>query len=425
MRQIIALASKDLRLLLRDKPGLFFTFVFPLLYCMLFGTIMSGMGKEPKGIKIVVVDEDRTDGSRDFVSTLQSAPELNVMTTDRKSATDLVRRGKRSAFVALMPGFGQARQRFFWGEPPEIETGIDPSRSAEAGMLIGILTKYLVEEMATSFADSDFMRSHIRDSLSAIRNADDMNPAWKTSLQLFLPALDQFMAELPDSEEAGNEGFGGFTPASFTSVDVTRQRKMPNAWAIAFPQGVIWGIIGCTASFTISLVIERTRGTLVRLRTAPIPRWQILAGKAAACFAATLALEVLIFSVGILGFGVRPGSFPLLVLACLSVSICFVGIMMLLSVLGKTEQSAGGIGWAVMILLAMIGGGMIPLLLLPNWLQTASHISPIKWSILAMEGAVWRGFSLIEMITPCAVLIAIGVACFALGTRTFRWTEQS
>ena len=31
-----------------------------ILYCMLFGAIMSGMGKEPSAMKVVVVDEDRT-----------------------------------------------------------------------------------------------------------------------------------------------------------------------------------------------------------------------------------------------------------------------------------------------------------------------------------------------------------------------------
>ncbi|KAA0221294.1 ABC transporter permease, partial [bacterium] len=49
--------------------------------------------------------------------------------------------------------------------------------------------------------------------------------------------------------------------------------------------------------------------------------------------------------------------------------------------------------------------------------QSVSNVSPIKWGILALEGAIWRGFSPAEMATPCLILIGVGVACFALGVR--------
>jgi ABC-2 type transport system permease protein len=112
--------------------------------------------------------------------------------------------------------------------------------------------------------------------------------------------------------------------------------------------------------------------------------------------------------------------FPLI----FAISIAFVGIMMFLSVLGKTEQSAGGIGWAILLVMAMLGGGMIPLFAMPSWMKIVSDISPVKWAILAMEGAVWRQFSFQEMLLPCGILLAVGVATFAVGVRAFRWMEQ-
>ena len=42
--------------------------------------------------------------------------------------------------------------------------------------------------------------------------------------------------------------------------------------------------------------------------------------------------------------------------------------------------------------------------------------------MLAIEGGVWRNFSAAEMVMPCAILITIGVACFAVGTRGLRET---
>jgi len=57
---------------------------------------------------------------------------------------------------------------------------------------------------------------------------------------------------------------------------------------------------------------------------------------------------------------------------------------------------------------------------MPRWMATTGNFSPVKWAILAMEGALWRGFSLREMLLPCAILVAVGIVTFAIGVRTFR-----
>ncbi|MBU0717617.1 MAG: ABC transporter permease, partial [Planctomycetes bacterium] len=85
---------------------------------------------------------------------------------------------------------------------------------------------------------------------------------------------------------------------------------------------------------------------------------------------------------------------------------------------------AGGIGWAVLLIMAMLGGGMVPLIVMPGWMQTLSHVSPVKWAIVAMEGAIWRNFTLPEMLFPCGILLGVGVVCFAIGVRTFSWTQE-
>ena len=85
---------------------------------------------------------------------------------------------------------------------------------------------------------------------------------------------------------------------------------------------------------------------------------------------------------------------------------------------------AGGMGWAILTLFAMMGGGMMPLFFMPAWMQSVSHVSPVKWAIVALEGPIWRGFTFHEMITPCAILIAIGLVFFFVGTKMFRWTER-
>lgn len=428
MREVLALAGKDLRLLFRDKAGFFFVFFFPLIYAVFFGVIFSGGGGGSRSIPIALVDEDNTEESTAFVKKLQDSDGLRVDTTSREEATSLVRRGKRAAYIVLPEGFGETSTHLFWGEPTRLEIGVDPARKAESAMLRGVITQHFMEGMQDAFSDPNLMRGQIRDGLEQLRSDSADTSEHFQVLERFLVDLDTAMSGLTavheDTALAGDDA-GGWQPLSIEVSDVAVQREGPkNAFEITFPQAIIWGLIGCAAAFGISLVSERTRGTLVRLRIAPLARWQILAGKGSACFVAILSVAMLMFIISMLVFSVRPGSVLHLALAIVSAGLCFVGIMMLLSVLGKTEASAGGIGWAVLIVMAMTGGGMIPLFFMPSWMQALSSVSPVKWAILAMEGAVWRGFTLSTMLLYCAVLIGIGAACFLVGARVFRWTAE-
>ena len=268
----------------------------------------------------------------------------------------------------------------------------------------------------------------LRERIAAGRAAATLGgPAGPPALESFLASLDELLETSPDILSGGERG-SPFEPLAVKSLEVTRRtvRTRPaNPFAISFPQGMIWGLLGCTAAFGVSLVTEREHGTLTRLRTAPLAPWQILGGKAVACFVTSQLLIATVLLLGITIFDVRPQSASLLVLAMVCSGVCFVGIMMCLSVLGRTERAATGIAWATLLLLAMIGGGMIPLFIMPAWMRQLSHASPVKWSILSFEGAIWRGFSIGEMLVPCAILVGVGLAAFLLGLRAFRWSEGS
>ena len=439
MNRVATLALKDLKLLYRDKAGLFFTFGFPLVFSIFFGIIFAGIGEGSSKMRIVVVDEDRTDGSRAFVTLLAESEELDVEEADRATAADLVRRGKRVAYVALPKGFGEARERMFRGAVPRVETGIDPSRKAESGMLRGVLTKYGFEGMTAGYPDPAPMRQQVTAIRTELLNttqektaASNDGATFLSNMTMFLDHLDTFLAALPSAPDgtehgglaSGERASGGFAPIRIESVPIASERATPtNPYAVSFPQGIIWGVLGCAATFGLSLVTERTRGTMVRLRSAPITRVHILAGKAGACFTVTVTLTTVLLAVAYFFFSVRPDSTFKLAIAVLSIAFCFVGIMMFLSVLGKTEQAAGGIGWAVLMGMAMIGGGMVPVFIMPKWLQNISDISPVRWSILVMEGGIWRGFTFGELLPWCGLLVGTGIVAFAAGVVVFRRVE--
>ncbi len=429
MSPVMTLAIKDLRLLLRDRAGFFFTFFFPLLMAVFFGTIFSGGGGGERGMAIVVVDEDSSAASRKFIDRLAGSAALSVEMAGRVDAERSVRLGKRAAYVVLTKGFGEARERLFYGEAPTVELGVDPARKAEAGLLEGVLMKHGAESMQETLADANLLRVMLGKAIDSLHSPGARQYAGRDKLLRFLPEVDQFLGGAADSGAGGfteANGFQGLQPLIVRQAAVVRERTGPqNAYEISFPQGIVWGMIGCAAAFGISLVLERTRGTLIRLRIAPITRSQILAGKALACFVTTMFISVSLLIIAFAFFDVVPGSIIHAGLAVLSVCVAFVGIMMLLAVLGKTERSAGGIGWAALLVMSMIGGGMVPLFVMPSWMQTLSNVSPVKWSILAIEGALWRHFTLPEMALPCGILLAVGMACFAVGVKVFRWTDSA
>ena len=194
-----------------------------------------------------------------------------------------------------------------------------------------------------------------------------------------------------------------------------RPDAAPSETEYVYPAAVLWGLIGCAACFAISMVTERTQGTFLRLSAAPMSRSAILSGKALACAISCLVVTGTISLIAMLAFGAcfeRPFA---VAVALLSATACFVGITMLLSLLGRTEQSVAGAGWAVLILMAMLGGGMVPLSFMPDWLLAVSDFSPAKWSILAIEGATWRHFSYRELALPCGVLVSTALVGFVAG----------
>lgn len=414
MTTILALAAKDLRLLFRNPGGLFFAFGWPIALAILFGFVFAG--RKAEGIPVVVVDEDGSAASRAFVDRLAKAPELEILRSTAAEADDLVRRGRRVASIRLPAGFGAAGERMFHGEPQSIEIGIDPARTAEAGMLEGIVTRYAFEGFQKRLLDVDGSRESLRRSL-----ATEADPESRSRLA----GLEKWLGEFPVAQQTTDAstaaGGGDWQPVRVSSREIRGRSDGPkSSFEVSFPQGILWGILGCSAVFAVGLVRERSSGTLARLRTGPIGRTQILAGRAVATLAGLLLVEILLLSLGIGLFGIRPGSWILLGLAALASAIAFVGLSMGFSVLGRTEESASGIVWAANLVMAMLGGGAIPLMAMPEWMRAASVLSPARWVILSLEGAIWRGFGPAEMLLPLGILVGVGVVAFGWGALAFR-----
>ena len=424
MSKIVAMAAKDIQILFRDKMGFFFTVFFPLMMAIFFGAMFANLSRGPASIPVALVDEDRTSGSQRFIDRLEAIEAIELKHIPGEQAIDQVRRGQTALMVILSPGFGTALDNPFRATP-EVELQVDPTQFAAAGMIRGILLEAAGAELQTLMSDSERIQATNEQNRSLIEQFAPPSPARDDFLTFIdlsgrVPALvDQL-----GLNSAVTEGVAGGIgpPLVIEQTEVKAERRGPtNSYATSFAQAMLWILIGGSVSFSMSIAIERRRGTLMRLLVSPITTRHLLAAKGLACLTTTLVTSTALITLGIAAFGVAPTSYPLLALALFCASICFCGIMMALSVIGRTEQAAAGAGWGLALPLSMLGGGMVPLFLMPEWMQRLANISPMKWALVAYEGAIWRGFTLNEMLLPCAVLIVIGIVAFSIGARFLRW----
>jgi ABC-2 type transport system permease protein len=231
------------------------------------------------------------------------------------------------------------------------------------------------------------------------------------------------------NEGSGGGGTGGGSEKNeggpnIRMVEVAEQDHGPRtAYEVTFPSALAWALIGTCMSFAISIVYERLAGTFLRLRLAPVSRAQVIGGKGLACFLGCLISMTAVLLIGIFLVHIRVTNPLGLVAAMAAAAFCFTGVMMLIGSIGRSPQSVSGAGWAVMLIMSMTGGGAIPLFAMPPWMQTLSNFSLVKWAILGVEGAVWRGFTWAEMALPLGILLVVGAIGMGLGARALGGSE--
>lgn len=425
MNAVLAIARKDLTLAIRDRAGLFFMLFFPIAMGVFFGAINGGIARKPSPMQLMIVDEDQSERSKEFIATiLKSNEQIKIQEGDRDQAVSSVRRGSVAGAIVIPKGFGDSIGLFGSGTVPKVEVAVDPTRTAEAGLLQGILLQAAGETTFGSMRDPKRLREMMDRASKELENSTDVSLGVKLALSALYASLDgladrmEEQAATSSAESTDSSAGPSMQLLDIQTLSLQRSRglvdRVRSGWDLSIPAASLWAVLGCVATFAQSLVRERTRGTLLRLQIAPLSRGHLLAGKALATWVMAVTVMGTMMLVGV-GLGMRPKDPVQLVVSIACVAVAFVGVMMAMSVIGRTEEAVAGAGWGANVLMAMVGGGMVPLAFLPGWMQSLSHFSPVKWGVLALEGAVWREFSWSEALMPWSVLVGIGVVGFSIG----------
>ena len=100
------------------------------------------------------------------------------------------------------------------------------------------------------------------------------------------------------------------------------------------------------------------------------------------------------------------------------------GTALVIGVVMDAEGPASGVAVGAGMILAALGGCMVPLEFFPDTLRTVAHLTPHAWAYQALAEVQRRGGGVGDILPELAVLVAMAVALLAVGALLLRRTLQ-
>jgi ABC-type multidrug transport system permease subunit len=182
-------------------------------------------------------------------------------------------------------------------------------------------------------------------------------------------------------------------------------------------------------------VSERRQGTLKRLRAAPLARWQILLGKLLPCLLLSLCQGVFLMLAGHLVFGMRwgPEAWPLWVQAAwllpvvAATSVAAMGLALLVAAVARTELQVAIYGALPVLVLSLVGGCVLPRVMMPEQTQALTLITPQGWALEAYGELLSHDATYLPntavVLRACGMLAVFGAGFLALAWGLLRLEE--
>jgi ABC-2 type transport system permease protein len=190
---------------------------------------------------------------------------------------------------------------------------------------------------------------------------------------------------------------------------------------------VVTGVLVIYSTLALSIVgtatlTERAWHTWDRLRATRARGGELLLGKTLPAYAVLLLQQGILLVYGITLIGAHPRGAGACALLGLAVAVWSATLLALGNALAAVVRSFGELGAACDIgalVLATLGGALVPTSMFPSWLQGAAHASPGFWAVSMLQSAMAGDAA--RTLAWAAVLLVLGA--LAGGFAAFRLTR--
>jgi ABC-2 type transport system permease protein len=392
MRVLSQLVAKECLLLLRDGHALLLLFAMPALFILVMSVALRDRFVAGHGgaLTYYLVNADGAGPAADIEARLKADPAFEALPSPAPKAelATLVARDRADFLVGIPAGF---RQALCEPEPRKIQVLCAPGVP---------ITVYRLFEAAVLEAAT---RAYLKASVACLKGQTKDFPGVEkleagVDLDLGARLLDHSLLRRP-----------GPQPERPSSV----QQNVP-AWLvfamffIAIPLSTTW-------------VQEESQGTFGRLRSMGVGSGLLLLGKLLPYLGINLLQVLLMLAVGVWGvplfggerlsLGHQPAALGLI---ALSVSLASVSYALFIANVARTSEQATILTGGTNLLLAALGGIMVPRFVMPEAMQAISFYSPMAWGLEGFLDVLLRQGGLASVLDEAWRLLTFALVGFGL-----------
>jgi ABC-2 type transport system permease protein len=411
---LFALIKKELLALIRDVHGLVALFLMPVLFIIIMSLALKDV-YSPVIKSLPYIVDNRDNGQ--LADTLLTEWEKRHGKPQASSASwpDEVRSGKLSyalviekdfskELVAEQPGSGKQLRLI---TDPGLESGVFSANNAE---LIMIASELRAQALLAANRDMLAATQVSQRQMSQLKMPQRLS---RQENKVSSRALDMTVSVSAQALVATERLAAGSRP---TAV----QQNVP-AW-------LVFGMFFVVASLANLFLQERQCGALARLASLGVSTSMMIWSKALPYLVinglqAALMLAVGVWLMPLLGgdalslAGIHWGA---LLLVLLAVSMAAIGLALALASIVRTHAQASAVGPTVNILMAAIGGVMVPKFVMPEFMQRLAEFSPMDWGLEGMLAVLLRGSDTVGILLPAAKLMGFATLMIIIAGLFFR-----
>lgn len=372
----------------RDRGALVMTFLLPPLVFLIFSSVFAGTTGENIQLKLAVADVARTEASARLTAALVKSPDIRAEVVSPSTDGEVRRRvkaGQADAGLVIRADPAGADQPFL--------IIADSSRAVAAP-----LTQARVQQVLAVALPDIALRRTIDQVAPALGS---LTPAQTARID----AAAQALRETPPKTDTG----------LFVREEVKDVKT--GGGVIAYYAGAVMILFALFSAMqgALGLMEERRTGVADRLLAGVAGMGPVVTGKFLFLVGQGVVQAVAIFATAQLVYGVAVVQHAALWLpTTLAASACAAGLALGLVSICRTRDQAQMLSTFVILVLAAIGGSMVPRFLMPPWLQSVGWFTPHAWAIEAYQAILWRDAGIGAVYKAWSVLTAAGLVGLGL-----------